>query len=92
MIKGEKIRMNASEIMKKAWEDFIKLTKVPVERAIGLVETKEGWTVTLEGLERRAIPDTMDVLGIYDVRVDKEGNLVGFERKRLRKRGETEGE
>jgi len=84
--------MNTNEIMKKAWEDFTKLTKVPVERAIGLFETKEGWTVTLEGLERRAIPDTMDILGIYDVRVDKECNLIGFERKRLRKRGETEGE
>jgi hypothetical protein len=34
----------------------------------------------------------MDVLGLYEVRLDNEGNLLGFERKRLRKRGETEQE
>ena len=41
-------------------------------------------------LERKAIPDTMDVLGLYEVRLDSEGTLLGFERKKLRKRGETQ--
>jgi hypothetical protein len=34
----------------------------------------------------------MDVLGLYEVRLDSEGNLLGFDRKKLRKRGETEEE
>jgi hypothetical protein len=42
-----------------------------------------------EVLERQAIPATMDILGVYAVRLDNEGNLLSFERKRLRKRGET---
>ena len=46
--------------------------------------------ISLEALERKAIPDTMDILGIYEVSVDSECNLLCFERKRLRKRGETE--
>jgi hypothetical protein len=84
--------MNADEIIKKAQEEFARLSKIRVDGIIGLAKTDEGWVVSLEGLERRAIPDTMDVLGLYEVRLDNEGNLLGFDRKKLRKRGETEGE
>ena len=82
--------MNADEIIKKAQEDFARLSKMPVDGVTGLSKLEEGWVVSLEALERRAIPDTMDVLGLYEVRLDNEGNLLGFERKKLRKRGETE--
>jgi len=82
--------MNAYEIVKKAQEDFARLSKVPVDGVAGLTKTDEGWVVSLEALERRAIPDTMDVLGLYEVRLDNGGILLGFGRKKLRKRGETE--
>ena len=84
--------MNTDEIVKRAQEDFARLSKMPVDGVIGLSKTEEGWVVLLEALERRAIPDTMDVLGVYEVRLDSEGNLLGFDRKKLRKRGETEEE
>ena len=84
--------MNTDGIIKKAQEDFAKLSKMPVDGVTGLSKTEEGWVVSLEALERRAIPDTMDVLGMYEVRLDSEGNLLGFDRKKLRKRGETKEE
>ena len=84
--------MNTDGIIKKAQEDFARLSKMPVDGVIGLSKTEEGWVVLLEALERRAIPDTMDVLGMYEVRLDSEGNLLGFDRKKLRKRGETKEE
>ena len=82
--------MNANEIIKKAQEEFARLSKLPVNAVIGLAKREDGWVVSLEALERKAIPDTMDVLGLYEVRLDSEGTLLGFERKKLRKRGETE--
>ena len=82
--------MNADEIVKKAQDEFARLSKLPVNAVIGLAKGEEGWVVSLEALERKAIPDMMDVLGLYEVRLDGEGNLLGFERKKLRKRGETE--
>ena len=82
--------MNADEIIRKAQEDYSRVSKIKVDGVTGLSKTDDGWVVSLESLERRAIPDTMDVLGIYEVRVDNEGNLLGFQRKKLRKRGETE--
>jgi len=82
--------MNADEIVKKAQDEFARLSKLPVNAVIGLAKGEEGWVVSLEALERKAIPDMMDVLGLYEVRLDGDGNLLGFERKKLRKRGETE--
>ena len=82
--------MNADEIVNKAQEEFARLSKLAVNAVIGLSKTEEGWVVSLEALERKAIPDTMDVLGLYEIRLDGEGNLLSFERKKLRKRGETQ--
>lgn len=82
--------MNANETVKKAQEEFSRFSKLPVNAVIGLAKVNEGWVVSLEALERKAIPDTMDILGIYEVCVDSDCNLLHFERKRLRKRGETE--
>jgi len=82
--------MNAEQIIKKAQEEFARVSKLPVNAVIGLSRIDEGWAISLEALERKAIPETMDVLGVYEVCVDIDGGLLRFERKRLRKRGETE--
>lgn len=84
--------MNADEIIKKARDEFTKLSKVPLEGAIGLSKVEEGWSVSVEAVEKKSIPEGMDVLGIYEIRLDDEGNLLGFERKKLRKRSDTEEE
>ena len=82
--------MNASEVLERAREEFVKLGKKPADGVTGLSKTDGGWSISLEALERKAIPETMDVLGVYEVCVDADGGLLRFERKRLRKRGETE--
>ena len=82
--------MNTDEIIKKAQEEFARLSKLPVNAVIGLAKIDEGWVISLEALQRKAIPATLDILGVYVVCMDCDGNLLHFERKRLRKRGETE--
>ena len=84
--------MNASEVLERAREEFVKLGKKPADGVTGLSKTDGGWSILLEALERKAIPDTMDVLGLYELRLDDEGNLLGLDRKKLRKRGETHEE
>jgi len=84
--------MNANEIVKKAEEEFTGLGKKNACGIIGVFKTEEGWRVLLEAVERRAIPDSMDLLGLYELRLDSEGNLLSLDRKKLRKRGETEEE
>lgn len=57
--------------------------------ALGFSHDEEGWHVSLEMLERRAIPQHMDLLAKYDVLLDEEGNIVKFERGDLRSRSEA---
>ena len=84
--------MNADEIIKNVQEIFPRLANIPIDEVIGISKNEEGWVVTLEALERRAIPDTMDILGMYEVHLDNDGSFLSFERKRLRKRGDTKEE
>ena len=84
--------MNANQVVEKARKEFIGLGKKPADGITGLSKTKEGWAILLEVLERKAIPDTMDVLGLYELRMDDEGHLLSLDRKKLRKRGETKEE
>jgi hypothetical protein len=84
--------MNANQVLERARVEFVKLGKKPADGVTGLSKTNEGWAVSLEALERKAIPDTMDVLGLYELRLDDKGNLLSLDRKKLRKRGETHEE
>lgn len=81
--------MNTEEVIKRAQEEFVKLGKTPTNGVTSLSRTDEGWIILLEALERKAIPDTMDVLGLYELHLDDKGDLTGLDRKKLRKRGET---
>jgi hypothetical protein len=82
--------MNANEVIERAREEFISLGKKPADGITGLSKTEEGWSILLEALERKAIPDTMDVLGLYELCLDNDGHLISLFRKKLRKRGETQ--
>ncbi len=82
--------MNANEVIEKARKEFAGLGKTPADGITGLSKTEEGWAILLEALERKAIPDTMDVLGLYELRLDNDGHLLSLDRKKLRKRGETQ--
>jgi len=63
------------------------ISKEP-ETIIG-VEQKEGeWKVTVEALERKAVPDTQDLLGRYEIRLNKNGELVGWKQTMIRKRSD----
>ncbi|MBI4267253.1 MAG: gas vesicle protein [Chloroflexi bacterium] len=82
--------MNTNEIIQKAQEEFSRLGKTSANGVTGISKTEDGWAVLLEAVERKAIPDTMDILGLYELQLDTQGNLLAFDRKKLRKRGETE--
>ena len=45
---------------------------------IGLERTDDGWPVEVEVLEVRRIPNTTDVLALYEVEVDGKGDAPGL--------------
>jgi hypothetical protein len=57
-----------------------------VSAITSVVPGDDGWRVTVEMVERRGVPDTSDVLGVYELRLDPAGNVTRYERTRLRRR------
>lgn len=81
--------MRVDELIEKAKSEFTRLTNSSVAAVTGFSRVDGGGVVSLEVLEKKAIPDSMDILGLYEVQLDGDGNFVSFRRKKLRKRGET---
>jgi hypothetical protein len=56
--------------------------------------SKEGeeWKVVIEVLERKAIPDTQDILNIYELKLTSYLELTGYKRIGMRHRGDMVSE
>jgi len=52
--------------------------------------TEDGWTVEIEVLEDRRIPSSSDMLALYEVEIDLDGNLLAYHRSRRYSRGTTD--
>ena len=81
--------MDVSEIAERAREELVKMTKLQLSGVIGTAREDKGWVVTIEMVEKKSIPDSMDVLGTYEVKLNDQGQIADFQRIKLRKRGET---
>ena len=81
--------MDTQEVIKKAREHIATMGKKSNDGVTSLRKKDDGWAVCIEVLERTGIPDTMDILGLYEIVLNNEGDLLSVERKRLRKRGDT---
>ena len=61
----------------------------PIEAVTGIEKNGTEWTVQVEVVELQRIPNTTDVLGVYEVTVDKDGELTGTRRTRRFYRSEA---
>jgi len=80
-------RATASQVAARAAQQLLELTGKGVEGVTGLERTDDGWKVHVEVVEVRRIPDTTDVLALYEVQVDEDGDLIGYRRLRRYARG-----
>lgn len=48
----------------------------------------EEWKVLVEVLERKAVPDTQDILSTYELKLSGNMDLTGYRRVGLRRRGD----
>lgn len=78
------------EVINKVRSDIHAITGLPVSSTLGIVREEEKCQVTLELLEKKSIPDSMDILATYEVESDDDGNIIEFRRTGMRKRGDTD--
>lgn len=69
-----------AEVATQARELLRSLRGVEAENVSGIRRTSNGWTVTLEVVELRRIPESTDVLASYEVELDGDGKYLGFSR------------
>lgn len=77
------------EIAERVKKELSQLTGLQSSGLTGISEENGEMVMKLEMLEKKSIPDSQDVLGIYEVRLTPEGKIKQFTRTRLRKRSET---
>jgi hypothetical protein len=82
--------MGIKEIIEQAKKSLVDSTGFKTPRGIGAKKVEKEWIVRVEITEKSSIPEGMDILGIYDVRLNNEGGMLSYERKGLKKRGDTE--
>lgn len=68
------------------------LTGRQAERLISLEHGDQGWRIGIEVLESRRIPDSTDILAVYEVVLDEGQELVSYHRERRYHRGRVDGE
>jgi len=84
----EKPKTSVEKIIELAFTVAKKYISKEPETIIG-VEEKEGeWMVTVEALERKAVPDTQDILGRYEIRFNEKGELTGWKQRMIRRRSD----
>ena len=74
-------------IAAEAARQLLEMTGRDAEGVIGLEKTDDGWRIEVEVLEVRRIPETTDVLALYELTVDSDGDLEGYRRVRRYTRG-----
>jgi hypothetical protein len=81
--------LTATQAVDQAKTQLSNLIERKPSGVIAVSKDEEGWHVSLEMLERKAIPEHMDLLARYDVLLDEEGNMMKFDRGNFRTRSET---
>lgn len=73
-----------------AIEHLVELTSKSVEGVTSMEPTEDGRLVEIEVLEDRRIPSSSDMLALYEVEIDDDGNLLAYRRTRRYVRGSTD--
>ncbi len=82
----------AAAAARRAVENVVEFTGREAENVVA-IDCRDGdWYVDVEVVESHRIPDTTDVLAIYEVRLDRGGRLLSYRRTRRYARGQLDRE
>jgi hypothetical protein len=80
-------RPTGLRIASDAARQLLDLTGREAEGITGVERTDDGWKVQVEVVEVRRIPDTTDMLALYEIDTDDDGDVQGYRRLRRYVRG-----
>jgi len=84
----EKSKITVEKITDLALAIAKKYINKDPETVIGIEQREGEWKVTVETVERKAVPDSQDLLGRYAIKLGKNGELIGWKQTMIRKRSD----
>jgi hypothetical protein len=74
--------MKATDVVQRAREQLETLTGRPADSVSGLRrdDDEDVWRVTVDVVELERIPHSTDILASYEVTLDSDGDVVGYQR------------
>jgi hypothetical protein len=83
--------MNTVEAIRVAREQIAALTGLSIDTVSRFARDAEGWSIDMELIEMKRIPNSSDVLATYQLRLDPEGNLISYLRTQRYYRSQVKG-
>lgn len=81
--------MNIIDIQKKVLPRIKELLKKEPESISSVEKSGDGWVLNCEILEKKAVPETYDLLKVFEFKLNKEGAITGFKQLRKIRRGDV---
>lgn len=82
--------LSPAEAARNAVKQLQELTGLAVEMVSGLERTDNGWKLAVEMLELERVPQSMSLLATYEMEVDRQGDLIRYQRSRRYARGQAD--
>jgi hypothetical protein len=83
---AEKTSVSIEEVTDLAFAIAKKCLRKEPEAILSVEQLEGEWRITVEALERKSIPDSLDLLARYEIRLNKNGALIGWTQKVIRRR------
>jgi len=80
--------MGIKQLAERAKSQLAEVTGLKPLTITGVFKDEQGWHILLDMLEMSRIPPATDMLGEYEVLLGDDGDMLKFDRKRTRLRGE----
>ena len=78
--------LSLPHIVQKARTQLAALTGLGVGSTVSSRKDDTGWVVRVEVVEKRSLPDSQDILAMYEVTLDEAGGMLNFARIGMRRR------
>jgi hypothetical protein len=85
-------RQDGMRAARRAARQVQDLTGHEPENVVSVTRNDHGWQVGVEVTELHRIPDTTDIMAVYQVEIDTDGELISCKRGQRYHRGSTDTE
>lgn len=80
--------MNITEVQKKVFPQIKELLKKEPETISSVEKTEDGWLIRCDVLEKKSVPETYDLLKVFEFKLNKDAVVTGFKQLRKIRRGD----